>query len=96
VYLLYYGYKIMSTNFQSINLEVMAIPSAKSSVFMHFTVDTELHDAVEDFRFKHRFNQRSSAIKWLLRWALEQNPIPDEVGKDNASRSPIKKHRKKQ
>jgi metal-responsive CopG/Arc/MetJ family transcriptional regulator len=85
----------MSTTFQSINLESMAIPPAKPSALMHFTIDTELQDAVEDFRFKHRFNQRSSAIKWLLRWALEQNPTPDEAGKDNASRSPVKKPRKR-
>jgi hypothetical protein len=30
-------------------------------------------------RFKHRFDSRAPAIKWLLAWALDQKPtVPKE------------------
>jgi hypothetical protein len=31
---------------------------------------------LDDFRFKHRFESRTDAIKWLLDWALNQKPAP--------------------
>jgi hypothetical protein len=31
---------------------------------------------IDDFRFKHRFESRAAAIKWLLDWALAQKPTP--------------------
>jgi hypothetical protein len=31
---------------------------------------------LDDFRFKHRFESRTDAIKWLLDWALNQKPVP--------------------
>jgi metal-responsive CopG/Arc/MetJ family transcriptional regulator len=33
---------------------------------------------LDDFRFKHRFESRTDAIKWLLEWALGQKPNPKE------------------
>jgi hypothetical protein len=30
----------------------------------------------DDFRFKHRFESRAAAIKWLLPWVLDQKPKP--------------------
>ncbi len=37
-------------------------------------MDHDLLKRVEDFRFTHRFSSRSAALKWLLVWALDQNP----------------------
>jgi hypothetical protein len=41
---------------------------------LNFLVDTELLKRLDDFRFKHRFESRAAAIKWLLDWALNQKP----------------------
>lgn len=44
---------------------------------INFVIDPELLKALDDFRFKWRFESRASAIKWLLAWALKQNPKPE-------------------
>jgi hypothetical protein len=41
---------------------------------LNFLVDTDLLKRLDDFRFKHRFESRAAAIKWLLDWALNQKP----------------------
>jgi metal-responsive CopG/Arc/MetJ family transcriptional regulator len=33
-------------------------------------------EKVDDFRFDHRFESRTEAIRWLLEFALSQNPKP--------------------
>lgn len=43
-----------------------------------FVIEPELLAALDDFRFSERFPSRAAAIKWLLRWALEQQPKPKE------------------
>lgn len=48
------------------------MPSKKP--FLSFVIDTELLNKVDDFKFKNRFTSRAAAIKWLLEWALNQNP----------------------
>ena len=45
--------------------------------FLSFLIDEGLLEAIDDFRFKWRFESRAAAIKWLLAWALQQNPKPD-------------------
>ncbi|MGI9073353.1 MAG: hypothetical protein ACR2JB_19055 [Bryobacteraceae bacterium] len=44
--------------------------------FLHFVIEEELLKRLDDFRFKHRFESRAAAIKWLLGWALDQKPRP--------------------
>jgi hypothetical protein len=44
--------------------------------FLSFLVDADLLKRLDDFRFKHRFDSRAAAIKWLLDWALSQKPVP--------------------
>lgn len=44
----------------------------------HILFETELLNRVDDFRFKHRFESRAAAIKWLLDWALKQKPSVDK------------------
>jgi hypothetical protein len=43
---------------------------------LNFLVDPKLLERIDDFRFTHRFQSRAAAIKWLLDWALSQNPQP--------------------
>jgi len=49
--------------------------------FLSFVIEPDLLKRLDDFRFKHRFQSRAAAIKWLLEWALKQKPAPppDEV-----------------
>ena len=44
---------------------------------INFVVDESLLKAIDDFRFKWRFDSRAAAIKWLITWALEQRPKPE-------------------
>jgi hypothetical protein len=44
--------------------------------FLSFVVEPEFLKRIDDFRFKHRFESRAAAIKWLLDWALSQKPTP--------------------
>ena len=44
--------------------------------FLHFVIPEDLLKRLDDFRFRHRFQSRAAAIKWLLDWALKQKPAP--------------------
>jgi hypothetical protein len=52
------------------------MPSEKP--LLSFVVNPELLKRLDDFRFKHRFESRAAAIKWLLGWALDQKPKPEK------------------
>lgn len=41
---------------------------------VHLTIPQELRERLDDFRFAQRFESRAAAIKWLLEWALSQEP----------------------
>jgi hypothetical protein len=45
-----------------------------NKTLLNFIVDDSLLKRIEDFRYKNRFPTRAAAIKWLLDWALKQNP----------------------
>jgi hypothetical protein len=47
--------------------------------FLHFNVGAELLKKLDDFRFKHRFDSRAAAIKWLLDAALKAKLAPKET-----------------
>jgi hypothetical protein len=49
---------------------------AAQKSLLNFIVDASLLKRIEDFRFRHRFQTRAAAIKWLLDWALKQKPSP--------------------
>jgi hypothetical protein len=51
---------------------------ASDKPFLHFVLDSDLLKRVDDFRFKYRFTSRAAAIKWLLEWALDQKPKPQD------------------
>lgn len=50
--------------------------TGKDSQMLTFVVPKDLLARIDDYRFEHRFRSRAAAIKWLLEWALEQNPQP--------------------
>jgi hypothetical protein len=47
---------------------------ASDKPYLNFVIDRDLLKRLEDYRFRHRFPTRAAAIKWLLDWALKQNP----------------------
>jgi hypothetical protein len=52
----------------------MVISMGSEKPFLSFVIESELLKRIDDFRFKHRFESRAAAIKWLLDWALTQKP----------------------
>jgi hypothetical protein len=49
---------------------------ASDKPFLSFVIEPGLLKRIDDYRFKHRFESRAAAIKWLLDWALSQRPAP--------------------
>ena len=43
---------------------------------LNFSVDPALLKRLDEFWHKHRFPNRAASVKWLLDWALKQNPSP--------------------
>jgi hypothetical protein len=46
--------------------------------FLNFVVEPEMLKRLDDFRFKHRFDSRAAAIKWLLDAALKAKIAPEK------------------
>jgi metal-responsive CopG/Arc/MetJ family transcriptional regulator len=40
------------------------------TLLVHVRLDEELLERIDTFRFENRFNDRTRAIRWLLKWAL--------------------------
>ncbi len=49
---------------------------ANEKTILNFVTSKELVQRIDDFRFKHRFESRAEAARFLLDWALKQNPKP--------------------
>ena len=45
---------------------------------IHMRLDQTLLKRLDDFRFKHRFESRSEAARWLMKAALEAKLVPKE------------------
>jgi hypothetical protein len=45
---------------------------------LNFVIEPELLKRLDDYRFKHRFDSRAAAIKWLLDAALKAKLAPKE------------------
>jgi metal-responsive CopG/Arc/MetJ family transcriptional regulator len=43
---------------------------------VHMRLDQALLKRLEDFRFKHRFESRSAAARWLMKAALDAKMTP--------------------
>jgi metal-responsive CopG/Arc/MetJ family transcriptional regulator len=54
---------------------------------IHMRMDQALLGRLDDFRFKHRFESRSEAARWLLKAALDAKFAPqDETKKRKGTR----------
>lgn len=52
----------------------------KQSQLVHMRLDQALLKRLDDFRFKHRFESRAEAARWLMKHALDQKPAPKSPG----------------
>lgn len=48
--------------------------------FLHIPISKDLMKRIDDYRFNRRFQTRAEAVRFLLEWALKQNPKPDKPG----------------
>jgi len=60
------------------------MPSNKPLI--NFVIDPEMRDRIDKFRWKEQFETRAAAIKWLLDWALDQNPSRAQKPPKSASK----------
>jgi metal-responsive CopG/Arc/MetJ family transcriptional regulator len=61
----------------------MPTAEEKRSQMLHIMLDQGFLKRLDDFRFKHRFQSRSEAARWLMKLALDQKPKP-ESGEERA------------
>ncbi len=45
---------------------------------LNFVIEPDLLKRLDDYRFKHRFDSRAAAIKWLLEAALKAKLAPKD------------------
>ena len=55
---------------------------------IHVLLDDILLRRLDDFRFAHRFQSRTDAIRWLLEWSLGRDPQPRKPRDDGTEPSP--------
>jgi metal-responsive CopG/Arc/MetJ family transcriptional regulator len=55
----------------------MAKPTDERQL-IHMRLDQALLKRLEDFRFRHRFQSRSEAARWLMKAALDAKLAPKE------------------
>ena len=48
---------------------------------IHMRLDKPLLERIDDFRFRMRFESRSEAARWLMKYALDQKAAPNRKGK---------------
>ena len=46
----------------------------EKSRMVNIAIPEHLLARIEDYRFEQRFSTRAEAMRFLLKWALEQNP----------------------
>lgn len=44
--------------------------------FLHVQIPADLKARLQDYRFERRFKTEAEAVRFLLEWALGQNPSP--------------------
>jgi hypothetical protein len=52
------------------------MPSKPQSQPILLRLEKNALEKIDDFRFAHRFESRTETIRWLLNYALKQNPKP--------------------
>lgn len=54
------------------------MPSKKPTKQVLLRLEKDLFRKIEDFRFNNRFESRTEALRWLLEFALKENPKPNK------------------
>ncbi len=47
---------------------------ASKKPFLSFVIDEDVLEAIDNFWHENHFSSRAATIKWLIVWALKQNP----------------------
>ena len=58
--------------------------SAQSAKYVNVLLDEGLLSDIDEFRFERRFESRTSAMRWLLRAALDKRLVPKVPAKKKA------------
>lgn len=58
-----------------LDIENIILPMSRKTdtLLVHVRLDEELLERIDDFRFENRFEDRTRAIRWLLKWALNHS-----------------------
>lgn len=48
----------------------------EEKAFLHIPISKDLMERIDNYRFDARFQARAEAVRFLLEWALKQNPKP--------------------
>lgn len=52
------------------------MPTDKTKPVVNLPFEPEQLAQIDEYRFERRFRSRTAAIKFLLKWALTQDPEP--------------------
>ncbi len=44
--------------------------------YLHIPISKELMEKIDNYRFDKRFSTKSDAVRFLLEYAIKQNPKP--------------------
>ncbi|HET9281109.1 MAG TPA: hypothetical protein VFR24_04015 [Candidatus Angelobacter sp.] len=57
---------------------ILPMPQKGPTKQVLLRLEKDLFKKIEDFRFNNRFESRTDALRWLLEFALKQNPKPNK------------------
>jgi len=58
-----------------------AAPTEENSKYLSLLLDETLLADIDEFRFDHRFESRTAAMRWLLRTGLDRKLAPKAAKK---------------
>jgi hypothetical protein len=68
--------KVDISDIKDIDFDGKIIMSKKTIAGVLLRLEKGTLEKIDDFRFAHRFQSRTKTIRWLLKYALKQNPRP--------------------
>ena len=74
-------YKIRAIVKRFYSLYTLVTRMSRETQLLHIRLDGDIIASLDDYRFSHRLETRTDAIKFLLRYGLGQNPVPPEEAK---------------
>jgi metal-responsive CopG/Arc/MetJ family transcriptional regulator len=52
------------------------VQDSKEKQYVNVLFEEQMLKKIDEFRWKHRISSRTEAIRWLIGFALEQEPKP--------------------